>query len=363
MDMAESSTIAKIELGSTTVQELLAKGKGKGEQVPDKYIHKVTDGCIGAPSASSAALMDIPVIDLGLPLTPSSITAQQLDKLRSALTTWGCFQVINHGMTLEFLDKVREMAKQFFALPVEEKQNYLRQVNDTEGYGSDMVFSEQQTLDWTDRLYLSVYPEDRRKFKFWPQNPKSFSETLDQYTMKLQVVTKTVLEAMARLLNLDDNCFRDLYVEHGKMDVRFNLYPPCSRPDVVLGVKPHADGTIITLLLQDKQVEGLQFLKDDQWFRSPIVPEALLINVGDQAEILSNGKFKSPIHRVVINPDKERISLAAFCIPESDKEIEPFESLVNESTPRLYKMVKDYSGVFFEYHYQQGRRPIEAAKI
>ncbi|KAH0987476.1 hypothetical protein GBA52_014653 [Prunus armeniaca] len=147
------------------------------------------------------------------------------------------------------------------------------------------------------------------------------------------------------------------------MDVRFNLYPPCSRPDVVLGVKPHADGTIITLLLQDKQVEGLQFFKDDQWFRSPIVPEALLINVGDQAEILSNGKFKSPIHRVVINPDKERFSLAAFCIPESDKEMEPFESLVKESTPRLYKKVKDYSGIFFEYHYQQGRRPIEAAKI
>ncbi|CAB4278414.1 unnamed protein product [Prunus armeniaca] len=77
---------AKTELGSLTVQELL--GKGKGEQVPEKYIHKV-----GAPNASSAQLMDIPVIDLGLLLTPSSITAQQLEKLRSALTTWGCFQV------------------------------------------------------------------------------------------------------------------------------------------------------------------------------------------------------------------------------------------------------------------------------
>ncbi|ONI13831.1 hypothetical protein PRUPE_4G248600 [Prunus persica] len=350
MDMA-----AKIELGSQTVQELL--GKGKGEQVPEKYIQKV-----GAPNASSAQLMDIPVIDLGLLLTPSSITAQQLEKLRSALTTWGCFQVINHGMTPEFLDKVREMTKQFFALPLEEKQKYLRQINDIQGYGNDMVFSEQQTLDWSDRLYLSVYPEEHRKLKFWPQNPKSFSETLDQYTMKLQVVTKTVLEAMARSLNLDVNCFRDLCGEQGKMDVRFNFYPPCSRPDVVLGVKPHADGTIITLLLQDKQVEGLQFLKDDQWFRAPIVPEALLINVGDQAEILSNGIFKSPVHRVVTNPDKERISLAAFCIPESDKDIEPFESLVNESTPRLYKKVKNYVGIYFEY-YQQGRRPIEAAKI
>ncbi|BFG29939.1 hypothetical protein CerSpe_162130 [Prunus speciosa] len=95
----------------------------------------------------------------------------------------------------------------------------------------------------------------------------------------------------------------------------------------------NGDATLITLLLQDKQVEGLQFLKDDQWFRAPIIPEALLINVGDQAEILSNGILKSPVYRVVINPDTERISLAAFCMPESDKEIEPLESLVNESTP------------------------------
>ena len=52
----------------------------------------------------------------------------------------------------------------------------------------------------------------------------------------------------------------------------------------------------------------------------------------------------------------------AFCILESDKEIEPFERLVDESRPRLYKKVKNYVGIYFEY-YQQGRRPMEAAII
>nr|AIS20826.1 EFE [Pyrus x bretschneideri] len=345
-------------LGSKTVQEVLIQG----EQVPEKYIHKVEDGGVPVPDASAAQLMDVPVIDLAL-LAASSISADELEKLRSALATWGCFQVINHGMSPEFLDEFREITKQFFALPVEDKKKYLRQVNDIQGYGNDMVFSEQQTLDWSDRLYLSVYPQDNRKLNLWPENPKSFRQTLDQYTMDLQVVTKTVLKAMARSLDLEDNCFSDLYGgEQGKMDIRFNFYPPCPRPDLVLGVKPHADGTLITLLLQDKEVEGLQFLKGDKWFRAPIVPDALLINVGDQVEILSNGIFKSPVHKVVTNSDKERISVAAFCIPESDKEIEPFERLVNESRPRLYKKVKNYVGIYFEY-YQQGRRPMEAAKM
>ena len=77
-------------------------------------------------------------------------------------------------MTAEFLDEVCEITKQFFAIPMEEKHKYLRAVNDFEGYGNDMVLSEQQTLDWTDRLYLTVYPPDQRKYKFWPENPVSF---------------------------------------------------------------------------------------------------------------------------------------------------------------------------------------------
>jgi hypothetical protein len=56
-------------------------------------------------------------------------------------------------------------------------------------------------------------------------------------------------------------------------------------PDHVLGVKPHADGSSITFLLQDKEVEGLQVLKDNQWFKVPIIPDALVINLGDQLEV------------------------------------------------------------------------------
>ncbi|PRQ46271.1 putative codeine 3-O-demethylase [Rosa chinensis] len=354
--MAESSTPAKAELLATkTVQELLTEGELLVP--PQKFILK--DG-IPLPNAS-VELMDVPVIDLGL-LTPSSFSAEELDKLRSALTTGCCFHVINHGMTPEFLDKVREITKQFFAIPVEEKQKYLRPVDDIEGYGNDMVLSEQQTLDWTDRLYLTVYPPDQRRLEFWPENPKSFRDTLDQYTSKMQVITETVLKAMAWSLNLEEDCFLDKYGEKGKLDARFNFYPPCSRPDRILGFKPHADSSIITIVLQDKEVEGLQFLKDDQWFRAPIVPEALLINVGDQVEILTNGLFKSPVHKVVINGEKERISLVVFSFPDSETEIKPLESLINESRPRLYRKMKNYGDIFFEY-YQQGIRPIEAAII
>nr|GEV19682.1 zinc finger, CCHC-type [Tanacetum cinerariifolium] len=57
------------------------------------------------------------------------------------------------------------------------------------------------------------------------------------------------------------------------------------KPEKVLGVKPRADGSAITVLLQDKEVEGLQLLKDDQWVGVPIVRDVLTINVSDQIEV------------------------------------------------------------------------------
>lgn len=79
-------------------------------------------------------------------------------------------------------------------------------------------------------------------------------------------------------------------------------------------------------------------------------------------QISSNGLFKSPVHRVLTNSERQRISVAVFYIPESDREIEPFEGLVTTSRPRLYKTVKSYVDLYFEY-YQQGKRPIDSAKI
>ncbi|KAF5482253.1 hypothetical protein F2P56_002838 [Juglans regia] len=335
-----------------SVQELLING----EELPEKYIHKDGDGGV-----LDVPLMEVPVVDLSL-LASSLTSREELEKLRSALSSWGCFQAINHGITSSFLDKVREVTKQFFALPVGEKQKYSREVDEIEGYGNDMILSAQQILDWSDRLYLTVNPEDQRRLKFWPEIPQDFRDLLHDYTFKIKMINEVVLKAMARSLNLEDNCFLDQYGKRPTMTARFNYYPKCPRPDLVLGVKPHADGSAITILLQDKEVEGLQFQKDNQWNKVPIIPEALLINVGDQVEIMSNGIFESPVHRVVTNSERERISLAVFCIPEPEKEIQPVDGLVNKSRPRLYKKVKNYVDIYFQ-NYQQGKRPIDAAKI
>ncbi|KAK6945174.1 Isopenicillin N synthase-like, Fe(2+) 2OG dioxygenase domain [Dillenia turbinata] len=350
--MAESFLQSKLESSMHSVQDLVIRG----EEPPKRYVHK------GIVAKSSVPLADVSEIDLSLLSSPTKAGQEELQKLLWALQTWGCFVAINHGFESSFLDKLRELAKQFFALPIEEKSKLSREPDNYQGYGSDLVLSDTQTLDWVDRLYLILTPEDMRKYKFWPENPEAFRETLHEYTKKLESITTVVLRAVAASLKLERNRFLDMYKERAVMVARFNFYPPCPRPDHVLGLKPHADGTTITFLLQDKEVEGLQIMKEDQWFRVPIIPHGLFINIGDLTEIMSNGLLKSPVHRVVTNSERERISIAVFCNPNSDVEVGPVAELIDERRPQLYKRVKDYVNTFFEY-YQLGQRPIDAARI
>jgi len=77
---------------------------------------------------------------------------------------------------------------------------------------------------------------------------------------------------------------------------------------------------------------------------------------------MSNGIFQSPLHRAVVNAEKERLTVAMFLVPDSEKEIKAVDKLVNESRPVLYKPVKNYVEIYLQY-YQQGKRAIEAFKI
>nr|XP_009797810.1 PREDICTED: protein SRG1 isoform X1 [Nicotiana sylvestris] len=345
------------DIGCKLVQEIVKDG----DEIPDKYVSK--DFQYGAID-DDVLIMDIPLVDMKVLTSSSACGREELGKLQSALCSWGCFQfqAINHGIEESLIDEVHKVSRQFFELSMEEKQKYARAADDIDGYGNDMVLYENQTLDWNDRIYLKVHPENDRKLKYWPENPKSFREILEEYTSRSKLIAEELLKSMARCLNLPDDRFLKQYGDRPVIYARFNFYPPCPRPKLVRGLKPHADGTAITILLHDKEVEGLQVLKDNKWYRVPIMPYALLVIVGDQVEIMSNGLLKSPVHRAVTNSEKERITVAMFCSPESGIDIEPVEELIDDKRPRLYKTAKDYLATYFQY-YQQGKRPIDAVKI
>lgn len=79
---------------------------------------------------------------------------------------------------------------------------------------------------------------------------------------------------------------------------------------------------------------------------------------------MNNGVFKSPVHRVVTNAEKERISLAVFYGVGGEKVLEPAAGLLGEKRPARYRAieVKDFVAGVHE-HFSRGIRFIETLKI
>ncbi|XP_055830489.1 protein SRG1-like isoform X2 [Solanum dulcamara] len=348
--MAASSVPPDEVLLSKRVQEMVLLG----EEPLGPYICRS-----GEDVDENEDIMDtspIPIIDLNRlssSTTSDNERERELEKLGSALSSWGCFQGIGHGISASFLDKIRQVSREFFNQPMEEKNKYAKSVVDVHGYGADPVPEQGQSLDWSDRLFLEVFPEDRRQYNLWPQIPIAFREVLEDYAEKTKMVTEITSKAVAKSLKLEENCFLEQFGKQAQLQARFNYYSPCQRPDLVLGLKPHADGTGYSIILQDEV--GLQVLKDGKWYTVPKDPTALFVLMGDQMEIMSNGMFKAPVHRVLSNSERDRISVAMFYTPEVGKEIGPEDALVNEDRPRIYKKVKDYAETHWKF-YQRGQR-------
>ncbi|KAI3975802.1 hypothetical protein MKX01_023228 [Papaver californicum] len=309
------------------VQELAIDG----EEPPPRYIRRDGDHKEKKQVAAHESL-SVPIIDVSrlLPTSSRREKENEMEKLKSALNSWGLFQAIGQSIPKSLLNDIYDASKQFFDLRIEEDE-----IVDLQGYGSDTIVSEDQVLDWSDRLYLLIQPHEQRKLRLWPDPPAHFRRTLNEYSVKAGSVAEVILMAMARSIGLEENGFINQLGEQAMVYARFNYYPPS-----------------ITILLQDPGVEGLQVLKDDQWINIPCMPGALLINVADQIE------------EYLINKECERLSLAMFYGPKFDKEIEPTAELINESNPRMFRKVKvkDYLEVFFP-KYLQRERAIDWAKV
>lgn len=258
-------------------------------------------------------------------------------------------------------------SKEFFHQPLEEKQKCSNLVDgkhfQVEGYGNDQIKIQNQTLDWSDRLHLRVGPEKEINLANWPKQPESFRDVLQEYTSRSKRMKHIILGAMARLLELDEEYFISQFSERAPTTVRINHYVPCPRPDLVLGFKAHSDDGVLATLLVDNDVAALQVLRDGVWYDVPTNPRTLLVNVGDFMEIMSNGIFKSPVHRVVANAETERSSLAMFYGLDTEKEIGPAAHLLHENQPARYRKVKikDYMAGFYE-HFARGTRVLDTMK-
>ncbi|RDX60495.1 Protein SRG1 [Mucuna pruriens] len=340
-------------LSVPSVQELAFQ---RPEKVPPRYIRDEDgDDIIGTyPSEPS---LRVPFIDMAK-LVNANTHQHELHKLHLACKDWGVFQLVNHGVSNTSLKNMGNQVQRFFELPLQEKKRWAQRPGSLEGYGQAFVTSEDQKLDWNDMIFLKCLPIQNRKLDLWPQNPPEFRcgallqlvirETLERYSEDIRKVTISIVKFITMSLGLQDTQLSESFRE-GLYDTRMNCYPPCPEPERVLGIVPHADNSGITLLLDCADFPALQFLKDKKWVNVEPIEGAIVVNIGQIIEVMSNGIYKAPEHRAVVNKLKERFSIVTFCYPSPCTDIGPVDKLIREGEVAVYKKLThaEYFTKFF----------------
>ncbi|CAD6257319.1 unnamed protein product [Miscanthus lutarioriparius] len=279
----------------------------------------------------------LPVVDLARLIDPAH-HASELETLDAACRDSGFFHVVNHGVARELIDGLLDVARRFFELPLARRAQYMSpDVRAPVRYGTSFNQAKDAVLFWRDFLKLGCQPL-HAVVASWPDEPADLREVVARYAMANHQLFMELMEAALEALGIPCRHSQSLLeeLEAGYSQIMLNCYPPCPQPELTLGLPPHSDYCLFTLLLQD-QVQGLQILHHGHWLTVDAVPGSIIVNVGDHLEIYSNGLYKSKLHRVRVNSTQTRISVASFHSVPAERVIGPAAELVDEGNPRRYK--------------------------
>ncbi|KAG6395220.1 hypothetical protein SASPL_145861 [Salvia splendens] len=327
---SRESEVKAFDDAKTGVKGLLESGITK---VPKFFINPQIDPQQTLITSANAQF-EFPLIDLdGVADDPIKREAV-VDAVREASETWGFFQVINHGIPEAVLEDMIDGVRRFFGQDDEEKKKwYTRDLKARVVYNTNFDLYSSPSANWRDTVFCEMAPDLPQP----EQLPSVCSDIMIEYTKQVMKLGRSLFQILSESLGLKANHLLDMKCAAG-LTMLLHYYPECPQPELTLGTSKHSDSDFLTVLLTD-QLQGLQVLYQNQWVDVPFVPGALVVNIGDLLQLVSNDRFASAEHRVVVNSSSPRVSVACF-MNNTEKSTEiylPIEELVSEDNPARYR--------------------------
>nr|GMC65249.1 gibberellin 3-beta-dioxygenase 3-like [Ipomoea batatas] len=297
-------------------------------QVPDTHTWLINN--------SSSTDESVPLIDLEDP--------QALEKIKMACENWGVFQVINHGIPMELLAQIEHQARRFFDLTREEKLLTLRSPDNPIGYGVIPFSPSYNTLMWMEGLTLSGSPLELAR-RVWPEDYSPFCTVTEDYQEQMRGLAEKIALLIFKSLGISREDVEWFESKSMEAFLHLNSYPNCPNPTRALGMAPHRDTSLITLLYQSSTNKGLQVYGPNlKWVDVEPISNAFVVNVAEMLQLYSNDQFKSVVHRAIVSEAQHRISVVYFYGPNIDVKISSSPKLIKDGEFPIYRPVslKEY---------------------
>eukprot|EP00127_Corallochytrium_limacisporum_P000008 Clim_evm8s1 gene=Clim_evmTU8s1 len=286
----------------------------------------------------------IPCLDLEWAFASEANKLQTAKELHTVMRDIGFMCLKNHGIDPYLKDQMESIARKFFHLPDEVKEQY-----------ADKQYFRGWIRRFSEILGKGDYRDVKESFMpptwagdcqdLWVKEIPEFKSIVLRYFDSARGTAFKVNRLMALSLGLDEEYFnRELFwngLGFGAELVRMNYYPENLRSNCdkgTFGLGEHTDFGWLTFLAFDGN-PGLQIQHaNGSWF-SPknVTRDMIILNQGDFVKRLTNGKYRSTLHRVHNPEGKERISFPYFFNPNYNVIGKPIEKLLEPGEKLEYE--------------------------
>ena len=258
-------------------------------------------------------------------------------ELRRASREVGFVSVVGHGIDASLFERVRGSLRALFALSAEEKDELRIQPRNYRGFIPLGFFTPNRTEANGDRgdhyegykLHWECPPDhpvaaecDLYGPNRWPASQPGVAAVIREYWAACDRAAAPMLDAFADGMGVEPAQFRAWH-DAPLTNMTLLHYPPQPPASDAMGIHPHKDTNVITLLHPDP-VGGLEVRDvDGTWIEPDAPPDALVVNVGEMLELWSGGEYVATPHRVINRSGAERYSFPFFVVPRHDVVVEP----------------------------------------
>ncbi|GAA6004948.1 hypothetical protein JCM10207_008460 [Rhodosporidiobolus poonsookiae] len=297
------------------------------------------------------AFDELPVISLARLSSPNLEDRKALAlEVQQACIDSGFFYIADTGVSQETIDAAFEQGRQFFAQPSEKKMLVdLHKGNSFKGYAplkGELVdpASRGDVHEAWDMGDDSQTLKEGQTGNLWPpaEDLPEFRPVVQKAWDEIMALGKRLFPLFALALDLPEDYFNDKLTNPGSV-MRLLSYPPQFGPvDLAeIGIGAHTDYECFTILAQCGDVQALQVLNAaGEWVLAPPKPGTFVLNLGDMLQRMTNGAFKSTIHRAINRTGQERMSMPFFFGLDYDATVEVLPSCITPERPARYEPIK-----------------------